>query len=38
MVILLSNKKYTVYDDGGKVVIIGSDKGVCIAYANSIKG
>ena len=26
------------YDDGGKVVIIGSDKGVCIAYANSIKG
>ena len=38
MVVLLSNKKYTVYGDDGKVIIIGSDKGVCIAYAKQIKG
>ena len=38
MYLVFSKKKYTVYDDGGKVVIISSNKNVCIAYANSVKG
>ena len=35
---MFSSKKYTVYDDDGKVVIISCDKGICIAYAKQIKG
>jgi len=35
---MLYKKKYTVYDDGGKVVIISSNKNVCIAYATLNKG
>ena len=35
----MQNKgKYTVYDDDGKVVIISSDKSICIAYAKQVKG
>ena len=30
--------QWVVYDDDGKVVIISSDKGICIAYAKQIKG
>jgi hypothetical protein len=35
---MLRKGKYTVYDDDGKVVIISSDKGICIAYAKQLKG
>jgi len=35
---VFSKKKYTLYDDGGKVVIISSDKTVCINYIKTFKG
>ena len=35
---MLNNRKYTVYDGDGKVVIISCDKSICIAYAKHIKG
>ena len=38
MVLMQNKGKYTVYDDDGKVVIISSDKGICIAYAKQVKG
>jgi len=38
MYIMFSKKKYTVYDGIGKVVIISTNKAVCIAYSNSLKG
>jgi hypothetical protein len=34
---MLNNRKYTVYDGDGKVVIISCDKSICIAYAKSKK-
>ncbi len=37
MVLMFNNKKYTVYDGDGKVVIISTDKSICIAYAKSKK-
>ncbi len=37
MVLMLNNRKYTVYDGDGKVVIISCDKSICIAYAKSKK-
>ena len=37
MVLMLNNRKYTVYDGDGKVVIISCDKSICIAYAKSQK-
>jgi hypothetical protein len=33
-----NNGTYTVYGDDGKVVIISSDRGLCIAYAKQLKG
>ena len=37
MEILYRNRKYIVYDGDGHVIIICSDKRVCIAYANYIQ-
>ena len=37
MQILYYNRKYVVYDDDGYVVIICSNKSICIAYANLMK-
>jgi hypothetical protein len=37
MQILSYNSKYVVYDDDGYVVIICSNKSICIAYANLMK-
>ena len=38
MYVMKGNGKYTVYGDDGKVVIISSDRGLCIAYAKQLKG
>ena len=38
MKITLTKGKYTVYGGDGKVIIISTDKGICIAYAKQTKG
>jgi len=38
MYVMKGNGKYTVYGDDGKVVIISSDKTVCINYIKTFKG
>jgi len=36
--ITLTKGKYTVYGGDGKVIIISTDKSICVAYANQLKG
>ena len=38
MRLFFNNKKYTVYDDSGKVVIISSHKDVCVTHVKTLRG